>query len=244
MQAQSLPVSRVLVIEKEPLLRRVIVLGLCQSGLKVSEASSLEDLRPVDVEAQPPDLLIIDVDQGIQSNWSLVPTLRQWPALSNLPLVVLSWELPVETQHVHTTSFLSLFPFLSSRTIASTVSANLSPDSNVIHLPKPFDARALSRVISTLLAERVVRQTTKIALAEEECLVAYQQYAVPSIWPVVTAAGLLLITISLLLHIFLTIAGIALVFTALLFWLSSTIPTSSCSARTVATLSPVPVPQS
>ena len=44
----------------------------------------------------------------------------------------------------------------------------------------------------------------------------YSQHAAPSIWPVVTAAGMLLVVIGLLFHIAIAIAGMLIVVVALL----------------------------
>src|SRR5579864_9296844 len=109
-QGQSLPTSTVLLIEADPSLRRLIMLGLCHSGTRVIAASSLQELPALD--AQTLDLLIVDIDQGVKSDWSLLSTLREQAQLATLPIVALSWENPTEDKTSHPTTLFSSLPFL------------------------------------------------------------------------------------------------------------------------------------
>ena len=68
--------STILLIEADPSLQRLIMLGLQHSGMQVIAARSLEALPTLDM--QPPDLLVLDVDAGRMCDWSLLA--RRWPA--------------------------------------------------------------------------------------------------------------------------------------------------------------------
>src|SRR5215468_579045 len=113
-QAQLLSTSTVLLIEADSSLRRLIMLGLCHSGTRVIEARSIQELPALDTQTL--DLLIVDVDQGVKSDWLLLSTLHEQVHLATLPIIALSWENPAEDKQPHPTSLLSSLPFLTPRT--------------------------------------------------------------------------------------------------------------------------------
>ncbi|HEX3643115.1 MAG TPA: response regulator [Ktedonobacteraceae bacterium] len=199
--------STILLIEADPSLRRLMTLGLQHSGMHVIEACSLESLAPVTTQSL--DLLVLDINLGMTSDWSLLEKIQSNPHLASLPIVVLTWDHPLLDSTSSTTTFSP------STSEASMVAAT---DSQVILLAKPFDARALYRTIQHLLASRAAQKAAMEALAEARVLALYSQHAAPSIWPVVTAAGLLLAVVGLLLHVIIAITGILLVVVALLLW--------------------------
>src|SRR2546422_585587 len=82
----------VLLIETDISLRRLIALGLQYRGMKVLEATSPTNLPTL--EAQSPDLLILDIDGRASSNWSLLTTMQTHPYFSTLPIIILAWECP------------------------------------------------------------------------------------------------------------------------------------------------------
>jgi CheY-like chemotaxis protein len=207
---QSLPTSTILLIEADPSLRRLMTLGLQHNGLHVVESGSLESLVPM--TAQHFDLVVLDIDRGMASDWSLLEKIQSNTDLASLPLVVLTWD----HRDAPSTSTLS-----SSTTISSVAAPTCSP---VVWLDKPFDARALHRIIQHLLVSRAAQKAAMEALAEARLLALYSQHAAPSIWPVVTAAGLLLAFIGLLFHMALVIMGILIVMVALLWWTLGTKP--------------------
>ena len=198
---QSLSTSTILLIEADPYLRRLMTLGLQHNGMHVVESCSLESL--VSMTAQSFDLVVLDVDCGMTSDWSLLEKIRSNADLASLPMIVLTWD--------HRDA-------PSTPTLSSSTSINSVAVSTMIWLDKPFDARALHRIIQHLLASRAAQKAAMEALSEARLLALYSQHAAPSIWPVVTAAGLLLAFIGLLFHIALVILGFLIVMVALLWW--------------------------
>ena len=118
----------VLLIEEDVSLQRLMALGLEYRGVHVIEAGDFSA-----IETQQADLLVIDVDGGVGSDWSLLAAVASHPYLSTLPMVVLAWEdsLPISARR-----------------------------SNISCLTKPFDARTLHTTIERLLAERVVQKVS------------------------------------------------------------------------------------
>src|SRR6266571_2790347 len=78
----------VLLIEEDVSLRRLMVLGLEYRGMRVVEAYAPGDFSTI--EGQQADLLVLDVDGGISSDWSLLAVVASHPYLSTLPVVVLA----------------------------------------------------------------------------------------------------------------------------------------------------------
>lgn len=186
----------VLLIEEDASLRRLIALGLQYRGMRIIEAPSPEHL-PV-IEAQQPDLLLLDVEGGVSSSWSLLATVQSHPYLSTLPVVVLAWE-DLSSEHVH--------------------------HSAVTCLTKPFDARALHARIEQLLAESAPQEAAIASTNAQEIPASVELASpAPSIWPLITAAGLLLAFIGLLGPIAITAVGLLIFMTALLLWTLGTKP--------------------
>jgi hypothetical protein len=207
----------------------------------------VQDLPALDTPTL--DLLIVDVDQGVKSDWSLLETLRGRAHLAPLPIVTLSWESPADCQMSSRESETALPTSLSSRsTVGQAQGAvptlslrsskeGIASDDNVTCLSKPFDARALHSTIAKLLAERATRKAAQVAVVEAQVLASYEQRAAPSIWPVVTAAGLLLVVIGLLLHFVVVLVGMVIMLTSLLLWTLGTKPTPSVSSSTGVVMS-------
>ena len=186
----------VLLIEADVSLRRLIALGLQHHNLCVVEASSLAHSVSIDT----PDLLIVDVDSGVHSDWSLLNAVQSTSALAAVPTIILAWEhLPI----LLTTS-------------ATTM------QSQVACLTKPFDARVMQESINHLLAVREAKEAALLAQAEEVLLATYKTQAPPSIWPIITAIGLLIAFIGMLLQVAVTVLGILIVVVALLWWTMGT----------------------
>lgn len=81
--------SRVLIVEDEPDIRELVVHHLKREGYQVSAASSGEEaLRQV--QAAPPDLVILDLMMPAMDGLEVCRRLRQDPATAMLPIVMLT----------------------------------------------------------------------------------------------------------------------------------------------------------
>ena len=194
----------ILLIEADASLRRLITLGLQQHDIHVIEASSPTSVASLDVPEL--DMLVLDIDHGAGSDWSLVEAVEQYPHFTDVPTVVLSWEC--------------LIPAHLRTAIPSTTTSS----ARVMCLTKPFDARVLHATIEQFLAVRAAKEAAALARAEEMLLASYSAQAAPSIWPIVTAAGVLLVFIGMMLQIAVTVAGILIIMIALLLWTLGTKP--------------------
>lgn len=198
MSSEKKPI--VLLIEADISLRRLIALGLQSHNMKVIEASSLASRPAISEGSQQPDLLVIDIDSDIHCDWSSLDAIQSHPRLSQLPIVVLTWEDQPSQE-------------LSPRPLLSTLT-----QTQVIYQAKPFDARTLLATIEQLLSVRAVQQATVEAKEEEALLAAYAVSTSPSIWPIITALGLLLAVVGLLFQVAISIIGCLIVVAALLLW--------------------------
>ena len=211
-QGQPSSASTVLLIEADPSLRRLITLGLQHQQMRVLETGFLTSLSAA--ETRSVDLLVLDVDSGVTSNWLLLEEIQAHPHLAALPIVVLAWEYAPANGVSQSPDLTGTRPLVSC-------------------LPKPFDARALYREIGHLLAARASQQAALEAKAEEILLASYASHAAPSIWPVITAAGVLLAVIGILLQSIVVVAGLLLVMVALLLWNLGARPESPAVAMSV-----------
>jgi CheY-like chemotaxis protein len=188
----------ILLIESDLSLRRLISLGLQNRGMHVIEASSPTTLPTLDL--QQLDLLVLDIDSSARKHQSLPETVQQHPQFSMLPTIVLSWE------------DFALDEPASSSVVTATAT-------QVISLPKPFDARKLHQAVEHLLQLRAESIAAEEARVEALLLATYNTtHTAPSPWPVVTAAGLLLVVIGMLLQIAVAALGFLIVIVALLLW--------------------------
>ena len=183
----------VLLIETNPSLRRMITLGLQHRGLHSIEAHDPDSL-PV-ASFNVPDLIVLDIDGKIADNGALLAQVEAHPALSTLPAVILTWESNIS-------------PAIREEETFGTAPARL-------FLSKPFDARTLHSAIDRLLLNV---EESKAAHRQETYLAASRAAVAPSIWPLVTAIGLLLAMIGLMLQLTVTAIGLFVVITALLCW--------------------------
>ncbi|HEY4388751.1 MAG TPA: hypothetical protein VGN34_30230, partial [Ktedonobacteraceae bacterium] len=104
------------------------------------------------------------------------------------------------------------------------VSSFVASQTQAAFLTKPFDARALHETIDRLLQARAQQEALREAQVEERLLATYSAHAAPSIWPVVTAIGLLMIVSGLLLQFIIVILGVFVVVVSLLLWTLGTKP--------------------
>lgn len=229
--------TKILLIVADYSLRRLITLGLQYRGMRTIEASSPASLPADEIEtqadAEQPALLVLDVDSGVSSDWELLEAVQEHHYLSTLPVVVLAWECPIPAE------------------IA------IEQQGQITCLAKPFDARTLHARIEQLLAERAEKAALALAEAQRREQLARQQEeeavtvaaasaiataspAVPalagraqathpttSIWPFITAFGLLLAFIGLMVQLTLTGLGILILLAGLLVWTLGTKPQPS-----------------
>ncbi len=193
-QGQQQTPSTVLVFEPDPSLRRLITLGLMHRSLRVVEADSLPSLNEMNVDGI--DLLVLDVDNAVACDWELLDAIRAQPRFASVATIVLAWELPD----------------LESSSTAQSIQAHTP------FLLKPFDARTLHETIDDLISARFAEQKVREAQIEAVLLAAYSSHPGPSAWPVITAAGLFLLVVGLLLQIALAIVGGLIVVVGLLLW--------------------------
>ncbi len=193
----------ILLIEADTSLRRLIALGLQHQDMNVVEVSSVGSALLVEA----PDLLIVDIDGGIHSDWTLLTNVQSTPALTTVPTIVLAWE---QTSMIH--------------------SSSVATQTQVAYLTKPFDARVMQESINRLLAVRAAKEAAMLAQAEAALLATYKLQTPPSIWPIITAIGLLIAFIGMLLQVAVTILGILIVIVALLWWTLGTKSTSKAVA--------------
>src|SRR3970040_1515538 len=81
--------SRVLIVEDEPDIRELVVHHLKREGYQVSAAASGEEaLRQV--QAAPPDLVLLDLMMPAMDGLEVCRRLRHDPATASLPIVMLT----------------------------------------------------------------------------------------------------------------------------------------------------------
>ena len=81
--------SRVLIVEDEPDIRELVVHHLKREGYQVSVAASGEEaLRQV--QASPPDLVLLDLMMPAMNGLEVCRRLRQDPVTASLPIVMLT----------------------------------------------------------------------------------------------------------------------------------------------------------
>ena len=189
----------ILLIEADISLRRMIALGLQYRGLQVIETSSPSHLPTL--TDQSLDLVVLDIDGEAGNNHELLTEVQVHPILSSIPIVALAWETPtlVNVQRDNLSDFLGHQNSLDRITC----------------LTKPFDARTLHATIEQIL---LTTQEAASAHKQEAYLSAYSSTPTPSICPLITAVGLLLVFIGLLLQIIVAAIGILIVVAALLWW--------------------------
>jgi DNA-binding response OmpR family regulator len=196
----------ILLIEQDPALRRLITLGLQSRSIRVIATPSLtyDNLSILNNSEQPPDLLLLDIDGSVNSNSSTLTGIQSHPYLSTLPTIVLAWENsllePGQTQYPASTP--------------------------ITCMTKPFDARTLYGIIEQLLHENATApQKANTALtAQERLLLAHTARPAPSIWPIITAAAILLTFIGLMVNISIILLGLLIFFIAVMGWSLSKTP--------------------
>ena len=178
----------VLLIEADRSLRRLITLGLQYRSMHVIEASSPTSIPAF--QSQHPDVVVLDIDSEVGSNHALLSTLQSHPYFSTIPLVILAWDC-----------------------LVTSGSHQNSSKTSITCLAKPFDARTLHTTIEQ------IQDTSKVSsgASRQEILLA-KHSVTPSIWPLITAAGLVLAFIGLMTQITISALGLLVILIALLWW--------------------------
>jgi len=180
----------VLLIEADTSLRRLITLGLQYRGMHVIEASS--PTRIPALQSQLPDVVVLDIDSEVGSNHALLSTFQSYPHFSSVPLIVLAWDC-----------------------LAPGGNHQYSAQASLTYVAKPFDARTLLTTIEQ------IQDTSKVSFSasrQEPLLAKRSVTPTPSIWPLITAAGLVLSLIGLMTQITISALGLLVILIALLLW--------------------------
>jgi len=191
----------ILLVEANPTLRRMIALGLRYRGLDVIEATSPHEIY--DTSKRRPDLILLDIDGEVGNGAALLSEIQAYPLLADLPTVLLTWD--------------------------ASISARAGEENRLVQytsLAKPFDARALHAVIEARLSPEniLVRQEPGRASIQpgrndsSPNNMRAPSPAAPSLCPMLTAAGLMLAFIGLMLQIAITAIGLLIIIAALLWW--------------------------
>ena len=180
----------VLLIEADKSLRRLITLGFQYRGMHVIEASS--PTRIPALPSQLPDVVVFDIDGEAGSNHALLSTFQTHPYFSSVPLIVLAWDCLVTGENHQQSS-----------------------QTSITCLAKPFDARTLHTTIEQIQA---TSKGNSPASRQELLLAKYSVTPTPSIWPLITAAGLVLSLIGLMTQITISALGLLIILIALLWW--------------------------
>ena len=182
----------VLLIESDTSLRRLITLGLQYRDMHVIEAISPASIP--DLNAQLPDVIVLDIDDEVGSNHALLSILQSHPHYSTIPLIVLTWDCLITGDKYQR---------------------------SITCLAKPFDARALHATIDQL--HRTGKESNAVA-GQVQHPAPPTMTPIPSIWPLITAAGLLLSLIGLMSQITVSALGLMVLLVALLLWALGTKP--------------------
>jgi DNA-binding NtrC family response regulator len=180
----------VLLIEADRSLRRLITLGLQYRGMQVIEANSPTSIP--DLQSQLPDVVVFDIDGEAGSNHALLSTFQSHQYFSTVPLIILTWDCLVAGGNHQNRS-----------------------QTSVTCLAKPFDARTLHTTIEQIQDASAVSRS---ASSQELLRAKHSRTTTPSIWPLITAAGLVLSLIGLMTQITISVLGLLVLLIALLWW--------------------------
>jgi two-component system chemotaxis response regulator CheY len=87
------PVTRALIVDDATTIRAYLHGILEDAGFEVEEAmNGLEGLEKALGAAEPPDLLVVDVNMPIMDGYAFLRAIRAEPALSDIPAIMLTTE--------------------------------------------------------------------------------------------------------------------------------------------------------
>jgi DNA-binding NtrC family response regulator len=180
----------ILLIEADTSLRRLITLGLTYQDMHVIEASSPTSIPTL--HAQLPDVVVLDIDGEVGSNHALPSIFQSHPHFSTIPLIILTWDCLITGDTYQRSS-----------------------QTSITCLSKPFDARTLHSTIEQI---QLTSKESNAVARQEQQLANRSMAPIPSIWPLITAAGLLLSLIGLMTQITISALGLLVLLIALLLW--------------------------
>jgi len=192
--------ATILLVEPDAALRRLLALGLQHQGMRVIEASALDTFSARQLPHA--DLLLLDMDNsrppqvGRPPQGGPLPVAEVREYLDTLPIVALAWETP------------AMIPAMVGD------DDQVAAGERVAYVAKPFDARALYATIDDLLAASLPRAAAQPQLAA----LSTSSPSSMSIWPLITAIGLLVIIVGFMLQIAVSAVGLLIVLVALLWW--------------------------
>jgi len=116
---------RVLVVDDDPSIRRMIMAALRRDGYSFSEAANGKEALEA-MRGDPPDIVILDLMMPIVSGWDVLRERSGDPDLISIPVIVVSANRSAE--------------------LASAMDKGICA-----FLPKPFDISALSSLVRSCM---------------------------------------------------------------------------------------------
>ena len=117
---------RVLVVDDDPNIRRLIVVALRRDGYSFLEASNGREALDL-MRSDRPDVVVLDLMMPVLSGWDVLRERQSDADLSNIPVIIVSANRDPE--------------------VATAVSQGICA-----FLPKPFDIGALSALVRSCIA--------------------------------------------------------------------------------------------
>jgi DNA-binding response OmpR family regulator len=90
-------VTRILVIEDEPNLRKLIKTNFAASGYEVVTASDGEEGLNLAKEERP-DLILLDIRMPGMSGWDVLIALKTNPKVKKVPVIIMTASAPEESE--------------------------------------------------------------------------------------------------------------------------------------------------
>jgi len=90
-------VTRILVVEDEPNLRKLIKTNLAASGYEVVTAADGEEGLNLAKEERP-DLILLDIRMPGMSGWDMLIALKTNPKVKKVPVIIMTASVPEESE--------------------------------------------------------------------------------------------------------------------------------------------------
>ena len=81
--------TKILLVEDDPILQDIYITKLKEKGFEVSLASDGEKVMP-QLQKTKPDLMLLDIVLPLRDGWEVLSEVRKDPAWNNMKIVVLS----------------------------------------------------------------------------------------------------------------------------------------------------------